>query len=58
MPTLAEQLQELALCEQKALSLKEAIKNFVSQERIFDIVFGERTQSFAYDFLRNRKNFI
>lgn len=38
MPTLAEQLQELALCEQKALNLKEAIKNFVSQERIFDML--------------------
>lgn len=38
MPTLAEQLQELALCEQKTLNLKDAIQEFVSQERIFNML--------------------
>lgn len=38
MPTLAEQLQELALCEQKTLDLKDAIQEFVSQERIFNML--------------------
>ena len=38
MPTLAEQLQELALCEQKTLDLKSTIQEFVSQERIFNML--------------------
>lgn len=38
MPTLAEQLQELALCEQKRLDLKSTIQEFVSQERIFNML--------------------
>lgn len=38
MPTLAEQLQELALCEQKTLDLKDAIQEFVSQEQIFNML--------------------
>ena len=38
MPTLAEQLQELAICEQKTLDLKDAIQEFVSQERIFNML--------------------
>lgn len=38
MPTLAEQLQELALCEQKILDLKNTIQEFVSQERIFNML--------------------
>lgn len=38
MTTLAEQLHQLALCEHKTLELKNAIKKFVSQERIFDML--------------------
>lgn len=35
MPTLAEQLEQLRLCEQQTLDLKQTIKEFVSQESIF-----------------------
>ena len=38
MATLAEQLHQLALCEHKTLELKNTIKEFVSQERIFDML--------------------
>lgn len=38
MPTLAEQLEQLRLCEQQTLDLKQTIKEFVSQERIFDML--------------------
>lgn len=38
MPTLAEQLDQLALCEQKTLNLKNTIKEFVSQDQIFDML--------------------
>lgn len=38
MPTLAEQLHQLALCEHKTLELKNTIKEFVSQERIFNML--------------------
>lgn len=38
MPTLAEQLEQLRLCEQQTLDIKQTIKEFVSQERIFDML--------------------
>ena len=38
MPTLIEQLHQLALNERKTLDLKNTIKEFVSQERIFDML--------------------
>ena len=38
MPTLAEQLEQLRLCEQQTLDIKNTIKEFVSQERIFDML--------------------
>ena len=47
MPTLAEQLEQLRLCEQQTLDLKQTIKEFVSQERIFDILKKALTNKFT-----------
>ena len=47
MATLAEQLHQLALCEHKTLELKNTIKEFVSQERIFDMLKKALTNKFT-----------
>ena len=47
MPTLVEQLEQLRLCEQQTLDLKQTIKEFVSQERIFDMLKKALTNKFT-----------
>lgn len=47
MPTLAEQLEQLRLCEQQTSDLKNTIKEFVSQERIFDMLKKALTNKFT-----------
>lgn len=47
MPTLAEQLEQLRLCEQQTLELKQTIKEFVSQERIFNMLKKALTNKFT-----------
>lgn len=46
MPTLAEQLEQLRLCEQ-TLDRKNTIKEFVSQERIFNMLKKALTNKFT-----------
>ena len=49
MPTLAEQLDQLAQREQQTENLINAIKEFVSQERIFNMLRKSLTNKFTAD---------